>query len=144
MQNIDPIRPLHNFLSLFRYPKSPDLACIIPPSYHSPARGVSHIIRYPRKFEHILCTECTPVRQQWAGFCAIMLLGGSHYWPIRSGALSARLWDFIAYAHEWTNLFFPRRRPRATLAKLPNSRDPAITRGNYAVACIFFTYVVWM
>lgn len=32
--------------------------------------------------------------------------GGSHYWPIRSGALSARLWDFIAYAHEWTNLFF--------------------------------------
>ena len=27
--------------------------------------------------------------------------GGSHYWPIRSGALSAQLSDFIAYAHEW-------------------------------------------
>lgn len=74
MQNIDSIRPLHNFLSLFRYPKSPDLACIIPLPIIPPL-GVSHIIRYPRKFEHILCTECTPVRQQWAGFCAIMLLG---------------------------------------------------------------------
>jgi len=44
--------------------------------------------------------------------------GGSHYWPIRSGALSARLSDFIAYAHEWPVFFlFDDRRthdPRGT------------------------------
>lgn len=40
-----------------------------------PPLGVSHIIRHPRKSGAHPVHRMHPGRQQWAGFCAIMLLG---------------------------------------------------------------------
>lgn len=59
-------------------------------------------------------------------------------------AFSAALRFYRVRAWMDRSLFFLLPGDRATLAKLPNSRDPAITRGNYAVARIFFPRtIVW-
>lgn len=59
---------------LFQYPKSPDLAALSN-SLSFPPLGVSHIIRHPRKSGAHPVHRMHPGRQQWTGFCAIMLLG---------------------------------------------------------------------
>lgn len=88
--------PLSHSLSPFRYPKSPDLAALSP-SYHPPARRKPHYTT-PEK---IGSTSCAPNALRLTTMDRVLrhyVTGGSHYWPIRSGALSTRLSDFISYA----------------------------------------------
>lgn len=61
-----------------------------------PPLGVSHIIRHPRKSGSTSCALNVPRSTTMDRVLRHYVTGGSHYWPIRSGALSARLSDFIA------------------------------------------------
>lgn len=106
-KKIYPARQPFSLLSLsfsLPYPKSPDLAALS--SYRSPVKRKPHYTT-PEK---IGSTSCAPNAPRPATMDRVLhhyVAGGSHYWPIRSGALSARLSDFIARRAHGRTIFFP-------------------------------------
>lgn len=127
-------------LPLFQYPKSPDLAALSN-SLPFPPLGVSHIIRHPRKSGAHPVHRMHPGRQQWTGFCAIMLLGDH---------ITGR-YDLARFQHGSPILSHTRMDGRSfslsTLSRAQPARNYRISRRsgpgityNYAVAWIFLPH----
>lgn len=109
MQNIHSTRPLQLSLSFSILNRRISLA--LSPSYHPPARRKPHYTT-PEKIRAHPVHRMHPGRQQWAGFCAIMLLG-DRITDRYDLARFQRGSEILSRTRMNGPIFFPLRRPRA-------------------------------
>lgn len=130
------------FLFLFRYPKSSDLAALSP-SYHPPVRRKPHYTT-PEKIGSTSCALNALRSTTMGRVLRHYVAGGDRITDRYDLARFQRGSEILSRTRMNGPIFFlfgdRARNPR----ELPNSRDPTITRGNYAVAWIFSAARVYM